>query len=62
MSMAVMAAAVAATFSVPAFASEDKKEDKKGGNVLYSDEKKEEKKGGHATYSDDKKEEKKGGH
>jgi hypothetical protein len=62
MLMAVMAVAVAVTFSAPAFAGEDKKEDKKGGNVLYSDEKKEEKKGGHATYSDDKKEEKKGGH
>ncbi|QPD03830.1 MAG: hypothetical protein Nkreftii_001604 [Candidatus Nitrospira kreftii] len=60
MFMAVMAVAVA--FSAPAFAGEDKKEDKKGGNVLYGDEKKEEKKGGHATYSDDKKEEKKGGH
>mgnify|MGYP003593710803 CR=1 FL=1 len=47
------------TFSAPAFANEDKKEDKKGGHVLYSDEKK----GGHMTYSDDKKEEeKKGGH
>ncbi len=57
--MAVMAVAVAVTFSAPAFANEDKKEDKKGGHVLYSDEKK----GGHMTYSDDKKEEeKKGGH
>lgn len=66
MLMTVMAVAVAVTFNAPAFAGEDKKEDKKGGNVVYSDEKKEEKKeekkGGHATYSDDKKEEKKGGH
>ena len=60
--MAIMAVAIAVTFNAPAFASEDKKEEKKGGHVLYSDDKKEEKKGGHATYSDDKKEEKKGGH
>lgn len=62
MLMAVLTVAVAVTFSGPAFANEDKKEEKKGGQVLYSDEKKDEKKGGHATYSDDKKEEKKGGH
>jgi len=60
--MAVMAVAVAMTFNAPAFAGDDKKDEKKGGHVLYSDDKKDEKKGGHATYSDDKKEEKKGGH
>jgi hypothetical protein len=63
MLMAVMAVAVAISFSAPAFAGEDKKEDKKGGHVLYSDDKKDEKKGGHAdTFGDDKKDEKKGGH
>jgi len=47
MLMAVMAVAVAISFSAPAFAGEDKKEDKKGGYVLYGDDKKDEKKGGH---------------
>lgn len=57
--MAVMAVAVAVTFSAPAFAGE-KKEEKKGGGIVltYGDEKKNEKKGGYATYG----EEKKGGH
>jgi Ni/Co efflux regulator RcnB len=62
--MAIMAVAVAVTFSAPSFAGEgkeEKKDEKKGGHVLvYSDdkkdEKKDEKKGG---YSDDKKDEKK---
>lgn len=49
--MAVMAVAVAMTFNAPAFASEERKDGKKGGHVLYSDDKKEE-----------KKEEHKGGH
>ena len=62
MLMAVITVAVAVTFSAPAFANDEKKEDKKGGHVVYSEDKKEEKKGGHALYSEDKKEEKKGGH
>ncbi|MBM4126848.1 MAG: hypothetical protein FJ247_05785 [Nitrospira sp.] len=54
--MAVMAVAVAVTFSMPAFAGEEKKEEKKGGHVVYGEEKKEEKKGGHAdTFGDEKK-------
>jgi len=61
MLMAVMAVAVAVTFSAPAFAGEKKEEKKGGGHVIvYSGDKKEEKKGGHADS--DKKEEKKGGH
>lgn len=65
MLMAVMAVAVAVTFSAPAFAS-DKKEEKKPGKAVetvYGDEKKkEEKKGGHADiFADaDKKKEEKG--
>ncbi len=76
MLMAIMAVAVAVTFSAPSFAS-DKKEEKKGGKfaeMIYADEKKkdgpkaedifgdkkEEKKGGHADTFSDKKEEKKG--
>jgi len=60
--MAIMAVAVAVTFSAPAFAGEEKKE----GNVLvYGDEdkKKEEKKGGGYvdTFGDEKKDEKKEG-
>ena len=55
MLMAIMAVAVAVTFSAPAFAGEegkDKKDEKKGGYVLvYGDETK-----------DDKKDEKKGGY
>jgi hypothetical protein len=61
--MAVMAVAIAISFNAPAFASEDKKEEKKGGHATYSDDKKEEKKGGHAdTFGDDKKDDHKGGH
>ncbi len=69
MLMAVMAVAVAVTFSAPAFAGDSPKEggkDKKPGQVvesIYGDEKKkEEKKGGHAdTFADaDKKKEEKG--
>jgi Ni/Co efflux regulator RcnB len=55
MLMAIMAVAVAVTFSAPAFAGEqgkDKKDEKKGGHVLvYGDQKK-----------DEKKDEKKGGY
>jgi hypothetical protein len=60
MLMAVMAVAVAVTFSAPAFAGE-KKEEKKGGHVVMAEEKKD-KKGGHMDTFGDKKEEKKGGH
>jgi len=65
MLMAIMAVAVAVTFSAPAFAGEqkDKKDEKKGGHVLvYGEEKKDkkdEKKGGHMDTFGDKKEEKK---
>ena len=61
--LAIMAVAVAISFSAPSFAGEekkDKKDEKKGGHVLvYGEEKKDkkdEKKGGHM---DDPKEEKK---
>lgn len=65
--MAIMAVAVAVTFSAPAFAGEegkDKKDDKKGGHVLvYGEEKKDkkdEKKGGYTdTFGEEKKDEKK---
>jgi Ni/Co efflux regulator RcnB len=66
MVMAIMAVAIAVTFSAPSFAGEekkDKKDEKKGGHVLvYTDEKKDkkdEKKGGHADTFGDKKDEKK---
>jgi hypothetical protein len=69
MLMAIMAVAVAVTFSAPAFAGDSPKEggkDKKPGQVvetIYGDQKKEEKKGGHAdTFGEQKKDEKKGGH
>ena len=48
MLMAVMAVAVAVTFSAPAFAADekDKKDEKKGGHVLvYGEEKKKDEKG-----------------
>lgn len=71
MLLAIMAVAVAISFSAPSFADETKdkgkKEEKKGGHVLvYGDEKKDkkdEKKGGHMdTFGDEKKkDEKKGG-
>jgi Ni/Co efflux regulator RcnB len=64
--MAIMAVAVAVTFSAPSFAGEekkDKKDEKKGGHVLvYGEEKKDkkdEKKGGHADTFGDTKDEKK---
>ena len=65
MLMAIMAVAVAVTFSAPAFAGEekDKKDEKKGGHVLvYSDEKKDEKKKDGKftdTFGEEKKDEKK---
>ncbi len=66
--MAVMAVAVAVTFSAPAFAGDSPKEggkDKKPGQAvetIYGDEKKkEEKKGGHAdTFGEEKKKDEKG--
>jgi Ni/Co efflux regulator RcnB len=64
--MAIMAVAVAVTFSAPAFAGDEKKEskeEKKGGHVLvYGDEKKDkkdEKKGGYTGTFEEKKDEKK---
>jgi len=62
MLMAVMAVAVAVTFSAPSFAGDKKGEKKSGGQVVvYGDEKKkEEKKGGHADTFGNKKEEQKG--
>jgi hypothetical protein len=66
--MAIMAVAVAVTFSAPAFAGDEKKgEDKKKGGhvVVYGDEKKGEdaKKGGKAddTFGDEKKDDMKKG-
>ena len=66
MLMAIMAVAVAVTFSAPAFAGEekDKKDEKKGGHVLvYGEEKKKEekKKDGKFTdtFGEEKKDEKK---
>jgi hypothetical protein len=50
MLMAIMAVAVAVTFSAPAFAGEEKKEEKKKGGksveTIYGDEKKKEEKKG----------------
>ena len=64
--MAIMAVAVAVTFSAPAFAGDgkEKKDEKKGGYVVvYGEEKKDEKKGGYIdTFGDEKKDEKKGGY
>lgn len=65
--MAIMAVAVAVTFSAPSFAGDEKsekKDEKKGGYVfVYGDEKKDkkdEKKGGYIdTFGDEKKDEKK---
>ena len=66
MLMAIMAVAVAVTFSAPAFAGEekDKKDEKKGGHVLiYGDEKKKDEKGGKYvdTFGEEKKKDEKGG-
>jgi Ni/Co efflux regulator RcnB len=62
--MAIMAVAVAVTFSAPAFAGDkpvEKKDEKKGGHVLvYADEKKkDEKKDEKKPHADEKKDEKK---
>ena len=55
MLMAVMAVAVAVTFSAPAFAGEKKSEEKKSGHVVVYGEEKKEKKGGHAdTFGEGK--------
>jgi hypothetical protein len=65
--MAIMAVAVAVTFSAPAFAGDkpvEKKDEKKGGHVLVYEEKKEEKKKDGKltdTFGEEKKEEKKPG-
>ena len=66
MLMAIMAVAVAVTFSAPAFAGEEKKDRKdenKGGHVLVygeeKSEKKDEKKGGYLDTFGDMKDEKK---
>ena len=67
MLMAIMAVAVAVTFSAPSFAEEPKgkKDEKKGGHVLvYGEEKKEDKKAGGKftdTFGEEKKEDKKAG-
>ena len=62
--MAIMAVAVAVTFSAPAFAEGDKKEDKEKKapkHMIYGEEgkKKEEKKGGYIDTFEDKKDDKK---
>jgi hypothetical protein len=66
--MAIMAVAVAVTFSVPAFAEGPKEggKDKKPGQVvemIYGDEKKKDEKGGKYvdTYGEEKKKDEKGG-
>ena len=65
MLMAIMAVAVAVTFSAPAFAGEEKKDakdEKKGGHVLvYGEENKKDEKGGKSvdTFGDMKDEKKK---
>ena len=60
--MAIMAVAVAVTFSAPAFAGEEKKKDEKGGKYTdtYGEEKKkDEKAGGKVDTFGDAKDEKK---
>ena len=61
MLMAIMAVAVAVTFSAPAFAGEekDKKDEKKGGHVLVYGEEKKDKKGEGGKFTDTFGEEKK---
>jgi hypothetical protein len=62
MLMAVMAVAVAVTFSAPAFAGEKKEGKKPDHVVVYGDEKKKDEKKPHAdTFGDQKKDEKGGG-
>ena len=61
--MAIMAVAVAVTFSAPSFAGEGKEEKKGGYVVVYGDEKKDkkdEKKGGYGDMKDEKKKDEKG--
>ena len=67
MLLAILAVAVAISFSAPSFAGEekkDKKDEKKGGHVLvYGDEKKDkkdEKKGGHLGEGKEEKKDEKG--
>ena len=62
MLMAVMAVAVAVTFSAPAFAGEQKKEEKKSGHVVMAEEEKGKKGKADEIFGNEKKEEKKGGH
>jgi hypothetical protein len=63
MLMAVMAVAVAVTFSAPAFAGEQKKDEKKGGHVVMAEEMEKGKKGkADEIFGTEKKDEKKGGH
>ena len=62
MLMAVMAVAVAVTFSAPSFAGEGKKEEKKSGHVVIYGKEKKEKKGGHADTFAEEKKKKDGGH
>ncbi|HEY6262351.1 MAG TPA: hypothetical protein VIW47_12210 [Nitrospiraceae bacterium] len=64
--MAIMAVAVAVTFSAPSFAGEEKKkDDMKGGKYVdtYGEEKKKDEKGGKYvdTYGEEKKKDEKGG-
>jgi hypothetical protein len=68
MLMAIMAVAVAVTFSAPSFAGDaktEKKDEKKGGHVLvYGEEKKDEKKKDGKftdTFGEEKKKDEKGG-
>jgi len=67
MLMAIMAVAVAVTFSAPSFAGDaktEKKDEKKGGHVLvYGEEKKKDEKGGKSvdTFGEEKKKDEKGG-
>ena len=67
MLMAIMAVAVAVTFSAPSFAGDEKtekKDEKKGGQVLvYGEEKKKDEKGGKFTdtFGEEKKKDEKGG-
>ena len=65
MLMAIMAVAVAVTFSAPAFAGDEKKKDEKGGKYTdtFGDEKKKDEKGGKYTdtFGEEKKKDEKGG-
>ena len=65
MLMAIMAIAVAVTFSAPAFAGDEKKKDEKGGKYseTFGDEKKKDEKGGKYTdtFGEEKKKDEKGG-